>query len=77
MAMISIRVSDAEKEWLTYMADFYGVSLSELVKDYSMTELEDEYDQLVAKVAYKRYQESGQKSLSMDQILEEFGGSDR
>ena len=24
MATISVRVSDAEKEWLQYMADFYG-----------------------------------------------------
>lgn len=42
MATISVRVSDAEKEWLQYMADFYGITLSELMKKYSMDQLEDE-----------------------------------
>lgn len=42
MATISVSVSDAEKEWLQYMADFYGVTLSELIKKYSMDQLEDE-----------------------------------
>lgn len=36
MAMITIRVSDDEKEWLDYMAEFYGITLSELMKNYSM-----------------------------------------
>ena len=31
MAMITVRVSDAEKEWLSYMAEFYGITLSELL----------------------------------------------
>ncbi len=31
-AMITVRVSDAKKEWLSYMAEFYGITLSELLK---------------------------------------------
>ena len=31
MAMITVRVSDEEKEWL-YMAEFFGVTLSDLLK---------------------------------------------
>lgn len=42
MATVSVSVSDAEKELLQYMADFYGVTLSELIKKYSMDQLEDE-----------------------------------
>lgn len=76
MAMITVRVSDQEKEWLQYMADFYGLTLSDLVKQYSMEQLEDEYDKQVAEVAYKRYQESGKKTHSMSEILAEFGGVD-
>nr|WP_316396736.1 hypothetical protein [Enterococcus faecium] len=34
--MITVRVSDAKKEWLSYMAEFYGITLSELLKNYSM-----------------------------------------
>ena len=32
MAMITVRVSDEEKEWLSYMAEFFGVTLSDLLK---------------------------------------------
>ncbi|GHP14299.1 hypothetical protein YK48G_17240 [Lentilactobacillus fungorum] len=77
MAMITIRVSDHEKEWLKYMADFYGLSLSDLVKKYSMEQLEDEYDKQMADIAHKRFEESGEKTYSMDEILKEFGGLDK
>ncbi|MGX7199662.1 type II toxin-antitoxin system RelB family antitoxin [Enterococcus nangangensis] len=73
MATITIRVSDAEKEWLSYMAEFYGVSLSDLIKNYSMEELEDEYDRQTAEVALKYWQEKGKPTISMDEILTEFG----
>jgi len=74
MAMITVRVSDAEKEWLDYMADFYGISLSDLLKTYSMEQLEDEYDRQTADIAYKRWLENGKQMVSMDEILTEFGG---
>lgn len=76
MAMITVRVSDQEKDWLQYMADFYGITLSELIKQYSMDQLEDEYDKQAAEVAYKRYQESGKQTHSMAEIMNEFGGVD-
>ncbi|AOF48355.1 type II toxin-antitoxin system RelB family antitoxin [Tetragenococcus halophilus] len=74
MAMITVRVSDAEKEWLNYMADFYGISLSDLLKTYSMEQLEDEYDRQTAEIAYKHWLENGKQTVSMDEILSEFGG---
>ncbi|AYW47263.1 antitoxin [Tetragenococcus osmophilus] len=74
MAMITVRVSDAEKEWLDYMANFYGISLSDLLKTYSMEQLEDEYDCQTADIAYKRWLENGKQTVSMDEILTEFGG---
>ncbi|WP_125763338.1 type II toxin-antitoxin system RelB family antitoxin [Companilactobacillus hulinensis] len=73
MAMITVRVSDKEKEWLKYMADFYGISLSDLVKNYSMEQLEDEYDRQVAEVAHKRYLEDNKETVSMKEVLDEFG----
>ena len=72
MAMITIRVSDSEKEWLQYMADFYGISLSELLKKYSMEQLEDEYDRQVAQVAHKKYLEDNKETVDMRTILDEF-----
>lgn len=74
MAMITVRVSDAEKEWLSYMAEFYGITLSELLKTYSMEQLEDEYDRQTAAIAHKHWVESGKTTVSMEEILREFGG---
>ena len=42
MAEIIIQVTDSEKIFLQYMAGFYGMSLSDLIKKYSMDQLEDE-----------------------------------
>lgn len=76
MATISVRVSDSEKKWLQCMADFYGITLSDLMKKYSMEQLEDEYDKQVAKIAYKRYQESGKETHSMEEVFRQFGVAD-
>lgn len=76
MAMITVRVSDDEKEWLQYMADFYGLTLSDLIKNYSMDQLEDEYDKQTAAIAKKRWGEDNYKTVSMTEILDEFGDLD-
>lgn len=73
MAMITIRVSDSEKEWLDYMAEFYGITLSDLMKKYSMEQLEDEYDQQIAEIAHKKWLEDGKETISMGTIMAEFG----
>ena len=54
------------------MADFYGISLSELLKKYSMEQLEDEYDSQVAQVAHKKYLEDNKETVDMRTILDEF-----
>ncbi|GAX07114.1 hypothetical protein IWT25_02462 [Secundilactobacillus pentosiphilus] len=76
MAIIPVHVSDSEKKWLQDMADFYGITLSDLIKKYSMEQLEDKCDQLAAKVALKRYQGSGKENYSMAEVLRQFGGAD-
>lgn len=76
MAIITVHVSDSEKKWLQGMADFYGITLSDLIKKYSMEQLEDKCDQLAAKVAFKRYQESGKETYSMAEVFRQFGGVD-
>ena len=73
MAMITIRVTDSEKEWLQYMADFYGLSLSDLLKKYSMEQLEDEYDVQTAEIAHKMYLEDNKETVDMRKVLDEFG----
>jgi hypothetical protein len=74
MAMITVSVSDAEKEWLSYMAEFYGITLSELLRTYSMEQLEDEYDRQTAEIIHKHWIESGKPTVPMEEILNEFGG---
>ncbi|OJG80638.1 hypothetical protein RV10_GL004375 [Enterococcus pallens] len=74
MAIIAIEVSDSEKEWLQYMAEFYGLSLSELMKQYSMEQLEDAYDQQLAEIAHKQWLEAGKETVSLAEVLAEFGG---
>lgn len=76
MAMITVRVRDSEKKWLHCMAEFYGITLSNLIKKYSMEQFEDENDKQVAQVAYKRYQESGKETHSMAEVFRKFGGAD-
>lgn len=71
MPMITIRVSDEEKEWLDTMAEFHGVTLTTLLKDYSMSDLEDEYDVMTAEVAHKDWINSGKESYSFDDMSKE------
>jgi len=77
MATISIRVSATEKMWLQQMAEFYGLSLSALILTYSFDQLEDTYDALMAESAYKHYYHAkNQSTVSMAQVLAEFGGDE-
>ena len=57
-AMITVRVSDAKKEWL-----------SELLKNYSMEQLEDEYNRQTAEIAHKHWIRSGKTTVFMEESL--------
>lgn len=54
------------------MADFYGVTLSELVKNYSLEQLEDECDRQIAEISYKQWVEDGKQTVSIKEIFDEF-----
>lgn len=72
MAIISVRVSDAEREWLQQMAIFHGISLSDLIKQYSMDQLEDEYDARVLDQAYQAWLKDDKQTVSMQDVLADF-----
>ncbi|HHU6751502.1 TPA: type II toxin-antitoxin system RelB family antitoxin [Staphylococcus pseudintermedius] len=72
MATITIRVSDEEKVFLKYMADFLGVSLSEVLKQYTFEDLEDIYDAKVGDAALKEYRETGQKALDIEDVMKQW-----
>lgn len=73
MAMITIRVSDDEKKWLNEMAELHGITLSELMMKYSITELEDEYDEMTAQFAHKRWLEQNKKSEPISKVIKDMG----
>lgn len=50
MDEITLSVTDEEYEKLSYLAAYYGISLSELIKKYSIALLEDEYLEVKKKV---------------------------
>ncbi|WP_373757346.1 hypothetical protein [Jeotgalibaca porci] len=46
MDEITLRVTDEEYEKLSYLAKYYGLSLPELIKKYSIAHLEDVYTEV-------------------------------
>ncbi|HEC2145953.1 TPA: toxin-antitoxin system, antitoxin component [Staphylococcus delphini] len=72
MATITIRVSDDEKVFLKYMADFLGLSLSEVLKQYTFEDLEDIYDAKVGDEALKEYRETGQSALDIEDVMKQW-----
>ncbi|MGM0126238.1 hypothetical protein IGI37_003667 [Enterococcus sp. AZ194] len=75
MAAISVYVSDSERQHLSCMATFYGVTLSSLLKNYSMEQLEKEYHRQTAQSAQtvQNYQfEGGKRNISVKKIVDEF-----
>ena len=59
---ITIRINDNEEEALNRVAAIYGMGKSSLLKKLAFEKLEDEYDIMVAKQAYKDYLDSGRKT---------------
>lgn len=72
MATIKISVTDSEKEWLQYMADLHDLSLSDLLKKYSIEQLEDEYDIQMAEIAHKKYLEDNKETVDIRNVLDDF-----
>lgn len=55
--MLSIRLSKASEEKLKEIAEFEGVTVSELVRRIIREKLEDMYDVQLADEAYEEYEE--------------------
>lgn len=72
MATITICVSEDEKKFLEYMSEFLGVSLSKLMKDYTIDELEDIYDSKVGEIAFKEYQKSSNDTVSIEEVMKQW-----
>ncbi len=72
MATITIRISNDEKVFLKYMAKFLGLSLSEVLKQYTFEELEDIYDAKVGDEALIEYRETYQESIDIEDVMKQW-----
>jgi len=76
MAVITMKVPEADKLFFQAMAKFEGVSLSELIRRKALETLEDEYDAKVADRAmaeYEDYLANGGKVLSWEDLKDDLG----
>ncbi|MCO4095380.1 type II toxin-antitoxin system RelB family antitoxin [Macrococcoides canis] len=72
MATITIRVSEDEKNFLKYMSEFMNLSLTDLIKNYTIEDLEDLFDTHVADKAYIEWSKHKQ-TVSHNDVMQEFG----
>ncbi|MCO8292239.1 type II toxin-antitoxin system RelB family antitoxin [Tetragenococcus halophilus] len=72
MAIITVHVTDEEKDFLDDMAKFEGKSLSELLKTTTLSSLEDTYDAQIGDAVYDEYLKNPQ-SRPLPETLEEYG----
>ena len=71
MTTITLKVSEADKEFMQAIAKFEGVSLSELIRTKTLDAIEDEYDARVADLALEEdegYRESGEEVLNWEDL---------
>jgi len=79
MAVVTVKMADTDKVFLQAMAQFEGVSLSELIRTQTFKALEDKYDAKVADEAleeYERYLATGSPALSWQALMAEVGLDD-
>ena len=69
--VISIRMTDEEKQIAEAYAKIKGISLNEAMKKAFFAKIEDEYDIAVAESAYKEYVDSGRKSTPVQDFWRE------
>ena len=72
MSTITIRTSEKEKNLIKEAAAFYGVTISDFMKQAALEKLEDEMDVQEADAAYEEYLQNP-KTSSLEEIRKELG----
>ena len=70
--VVSIRMTDEEKQLADAYAKLNGVSLSEAIKRAYFEKIEDEYDIALADVALREY-EKNPKTYTLKELMKELG----
>ena len=76
MSMITLRVSEEEKEVLQRYADFTGVSLSEFIKSRVLESIEDEYDLKMIEEYEKNKKNHDTEFYTLDEVKRLLGIED-
>ncbi|MCL2391464.1 MAG: DUF6290 family protein [Oscillospiraceae bacterium] len=79
MAVITLKMPDAEKMFLQAVAKLEGVSLSELIRTQTLNALEDKYDAHIADEAleeYEQYLATSSPRLSWGSLMTDVGLND-
>lgn len=76
MSMITLRVSEEEKEVLQRYADFTGVSLSEFIKSRVLESIEDEYDLKMIEEYEKNKKNHNTEFYTLDEVKKLLGIDD-
>jgi uncharacterized protein (DUF1778 family) len=74
--MITLRVSEEEKELLQKYADFTGVSMSEFIKSRVIESIEDEYDLKMIEEYEKNKKNNKTEFYSLDEVKKLLGIDD-
>lgn len=70
MSTVTFRVSDEEKSFIQSMADFNGLSLSELARTKLLEGLEDQIDMVLYEKAMKDHELNDESISHQDMLLE-------
>ncbi len=71
--IVSIRMSEKEKELVNSYAKSHGWTISEAIKRAIFEAIEDEYDAVLAEKAYKEYLKHPEDVVSHEDIKKELG----
>lgn len=69
----SIRLTSEEKALAESYAKLHSISLGEAFKRALFSQIEDEYDIVVADEAYREYVDNGKKSRPISELWQELG----
>ena len=73
MSIISVRVTEEEKEMIKRYAEFFGMSVSDFVKTSVIERIEDAFD-LSEIEAYEKRKEKGEiQFYSLDEVKKQLG----
>nr|WP_263314286.1 DUF6290 family protein [Mammaliicoccus sp. Marseille-Q6498] len=71
--MTTTRITNEETAFINHMVEFLGMNSSDILKRYSLEDLEDLYDAKVGESDLKEHYESNEETIPFEKILDELG----